>query len=133
MDQDQLIQLSSRIQKLSLDMYKMTNQQLLSDEQMRCDMLRNCIHLYKSGGDITEREDDFFKELVVYGGLKLELANINSQLLMSFQLGLLGSDVCIDFGYQIELLKAEVKELYAKAKKSMEENNPFKDFDEENL
>ncbi len=133
MEQDKLMQLSSRIQKLALDMYKMTNTQLLNDDFMKKDMLHNCLHLYTNAAEITESEDEFFREVSIFGGLRMHLVELNSQLLMCFQLGLLGSDVCIDFGYQLELLKAEVKENYVIAKKEMEDKNPFKDFDEEDM
>jgi hypothetical protein len=131
MEQDKLIQLSTRVQKLALDMYKMCNTQLLNDDFMKKDMLHNCLHLYTNAAEITEREDEFFRDVSIFAGLRMHLVGLNSQLLMCFQLGLLGSDVCIDYGYQLEVLKTEVKEQFVIAKKEMEDKNPFKDLDEE--
>jgi hypothetical protein len=131
MEPDKMIHLSGRIQRLAVEMYKMSNTSLIEDEFMRKDMLNTCLHLYTNAAELCEKEDEFFRDVSIFGGLRMHFVSVNSQLLMCFQLGLLGSDVCIEFGYKLEQLKEEIKVLYMAAKKEMEDKNPFKDFEEE--
>ncbi len=126
---EKMVHLCARVQKLAVDLYKLTSQQSKLDEFMVNDIQHSTVRLYTSSTELCEKEDSFFHEVSVFGGLRLHLMSLNSQLLMCFQLGMLNSDVCIDFGYQLEKLKNETQEYYTEAKKEADSKNPFKDFD----
>lgn len=126
---EKMIHLSSRVQKLAVDLYKMTNSSKMLDEFMSKDIQHSSLNLYTNAAELCEKEDEFFREVALFGGLRMHIVSLNSQLLMCFQLGMLNSDVCIDFGYQMEQLKNEIQVYYSEAKKEMESKNPFKDFD----
>lgn len=128
---EKMIHLSAKVQNLSVDLYKMVDKQKKLDEFMSKDIQRSSLHLYTNSAELCEKEDEFFRELGLFGALRLHLMSLNSQLLMCFQLGMLNSDVCIDFGYRLESLKNEVQEYYNIAKIDMENKNPFKDFEDE--
>lgn len=128
---EKMIHLCAQVQKLSVDLYNMVGKQKNLDEFMSRDILRSSLHLYTNSAELCEKEDEFFRELGLFGGIRMHLMSLNSQLLMCFQLGMISSDVCIDFGYRLELLKNEVQEYFNIAKIEMENKNPFKDFEDE--
>lgn len=126
---EKMVHLCSRVQKLAVDLYKIANSPKMLDEFMSKDIQHSSLNLYTNAAELCEKEDEFFREVSLFGGLRMHIVSLNSQLLMCFQLGMLNSDVCIDFGYQMEQLKNEIQVYYSEAKKEMESKNPFKDFD----
>ena len=130
---EKVINLCSRMQGLSIELYKMTNQQTSLDQFMLYGIRKTSVQLYASAANIVELEGekDIFRDVAKYGSLRSMLLDINAQLLMCFQLGMLNSDICIDFGYQMEQLKNEIQTHYDLAKDEFDKNNPFGNFDED--
>ena len=121
--------LSGKSQQMSVELYKVISTQEGMDQFMKNDLLSDCIRFYTNAAELTEREDDFFRDLGLFSSLCMYCVSLNAQLLMCYQLGVLNSDVCIEFGYKIEEIKADANVLLLKAKKDVEDQNPFKDFD----
>ena len=121
--------LSGKSQQMSVELYKVISTQEGMDQFMKTDLLADCIRFYTNAAELTEREDDFFREIGLFGALRMYCVSLNAQLLMCYQLGILHSDVCIEFGCKLEEIKAEANILFLKAKKDVENQNPFKDFD----
>lgn len=123
--------LSGKSQQMSVELYKVISKLDGMDQFMKNDLLSDCIRFYTNAAELTEREDEFFREVGLFGALRMHCVSLNSQLLMCYQLGILNSDVCIEYGCIIEEIKAEAVALFLKAKKEMEDQNPFKDFEGE--
>ncbi len=130
---EKMTSLCTRVQKLSVDIYKIGSQQSKLDEFMSKDIRLSALRLYSSAAELCEEENEFFREVSLFGGLRLHVMSLNAQIFMCFQLGMLNSDVCIDYGYRMEQLKNEIQEYYNQAKKEMDDKNPFKDLDEDDL
>lgn len=57
---------------------------------------------------------DYSNNMECLCNLKLlhsEITQINNLMLMCFQLGMLNSDVCIDYGQKLEFIKVDLKTL----------------------
>jgi len=128
---EKLINLCSRVQKLALDLYRMSVGQTKLDKFMESDIQTKSLRLYTNAVDLCEKEEGLFIEVSKFGCLRTMITNLNAQLLMCFQLGMLNSDVCIDFGYQMEQLKSEIQIYYDLAKEEFDKQNPFGNFEDE--
>ena len=133
MNKEKLINLSSRMQGLAIELYKLTNQQTKLDQFMLKDIRKTSVYLYTNSASMvgSDTEKDIFRELAKFGSLRSMLIELNARLLMCFQLGMLNSDVCIDFGYQLEEMKSEIQIYYDIAREDFEKNHPFNNFDDD--
>ncbi len=106
---EQYIFIASRTQTCMVELYKKTQSQRKLDEMLRDRLCTKCMYVYTHAMELIDAEDSLTK-ICLLKVMQSELNDLNGMLLMGFQLGMLHSDICIDFGSNYEEIKIELRE-----------------------
>jgi len=104
------LKVSGQTQQVSVELYKVISKHQKLDQFMKERLLHMVSQMYSSANDLLESENNM--ELLCR--LKLihsEITHVNNLMLMCFQLGMLSSDLCIDYGQKLEFVKVDLKKL----------------------
>lgn len=107
---EKYLRLSGQTQQVSVELYKVLSQHQKLDQFMKERFLFFVSGMYSSANDLL----DYSNNMECLCCLKLlysEITQINNLMLMCFQLGMLGSDVCIDYGQKLEFMKVDLNSL----------------------
>lgn len=107
---EKYLRLSGQTQQVSVELYKVLSQHQKLDQFMKERFLYFVSGMYSSANDLL----DYSNNMECLCSLKLlhsEITQINNLMLMCFQLGMLNSDICIDYGQKLEFMKVDLKSL----------------------
>lgn len=105
---EQFMSLSGKSQQLSVDLYKVIHLHPKIDEFMKHQFLHLISRLYSNSNELLDSESNI-ERLCQLKQMLAETTHMNNLLLMCFQLGMLNSDICIDFGQKLEFIKTDLK------------------------
>lgn len=107
---ERYLKLSGQTQQVSVELYKVLSQHQKLDQFMKERFLHFVGSMYSTASELL----DYSNNMECLCNLKLlhsEITQINNLMLMCFQLGMLNSDVCIDYGQKLEFIKVDLKTL----------------------
>lgn len=126
---EEIVRLSAKTQNVSVQIFKALKASCGMDDLLRLRILTECVKLYEYASELTDgaEQEVSFERIAMLTSVRSYCMGVNSIMLMCFQLGSINSDLCIDFGYQLEQIKDEAKTMIEQGTKELQDK--FKDLD----
>ncbi len=105
---EKFLPLTGKSQGMSVELYRKMSVIPKLDNYMRDQLLHMASRLYGNANDLLESENNM-ERLCHLKLMYSEIVQLNNLILMCFQLGMLNSDICIEFGQRLEMMRTELK------------------------
>jgi hypothetical protein len=105
---EKYLRVSGQTQQVSVELYKVLSQHQKLDLFMKDRLLNFASAMYSTASDLLDCSNNI-EYLCRLKMMVSEITQINNLMLMCFQLGMLGSDLCIDYGQKLEFIKTDLK------------------------
>ena len=103
---EKFLPLTGKSQGMSVELYRKMSVIPKLDNYMRDQLLHMASRLYGNANDLLESENNM-ERLCHLKLMYSEIVQLNNLILMCFQLGMLNSDICIEFGQRLEMMRTE--------------------------
>lgn len=107
---ERYLKISGQTQQVSVELYKVLSQHPKLDQFMKDRLLNFVSAMYSTANDLLDCSNNI-ERLCRLKMMVSEITQINNLMLMCFQLNMLSSDMCIDYGQKLEFVKTDLKVL----------------------
>lgn len=105
---EKYLKISGQTQQVSVELYKVLSQHQKLDQFMKERLLHFVSQMYSTANDLLDCINNM-ERLCRLKMMVSEITQINNLMIMCFQLGMLNSDLCIDYGQKLEFVKTDLK------------------------